>query len=408
MTIKIRDGATMQQLRARQSEGDGVLRVSKGLAVLNPHWAQKANGENYADTVLPDRLVDLVRGRESPKISWKEIRSAWTGVLKTLGEPHHLADLEDRLRVLIDERLDREVDLPWAIQEIFTQALIPTVMAKLSPQEAARIRRDQHSKLTRLMRTEPREDTTLETMRSAVIQIRSGRVARRVIGQRAKGTRAREVDLADPIVDLLPTLGMDRAAHAVTSVLTAVAGPPGAVAVCMLLELTRRADWAERIHGELAAVSADDYRRAPARSAPITYRFVREVLRLWSSPLVLTRVVRTELCVKDEELEEGDLFHLSPYFAHRDPQEWRDPEVFDPDRWLPDSGRGPAHSCAYAPFGWAPTSCIGAGLGLNELLLLCRLLVTEYRIEAPDVDDVEVVMAAVPLPLGFRGTLIER
>ena len=150
------------------------------------------------------------------------------------------------------------------------------------------------------------------------------------------------------------------------------------------------------------------FHAAPPRAAPATHRFVKEVLRVWSSPLALTRGVRTPLEVAGEKLEPGQQFHLSPYFAHRDPEAWEHPERFDPDRWQPGSGAGPAHACAYAPFGWAPTSCIGAGLGLVELILLCRLLTTEYRVEAPGVDDVEIFMGAVPLPQGFRGTIVRR
>ena len=104
----------------------------------------------------------------------------------------------------------------------------------------------------------------------------------------------------------------------------------------------------------------------------------------------------------------GQLFHLSPYFAHHDTRQWSDPDTFDPDRWLPEVDGGPADSCAYAPFGWSPTSCIGAGLGLTELMLLCYLFSTRYRIEAVDPQAVEMVMASVPLPVGFRGVINRR
>jgi len=144
------------------------------------------------------------------------------------------------------------------------------------------------------------------------------------------------------------------------------------------------------------------------RAAPVTNRFVRETLRKWSSPLVLTRVAQKPLAVDREMLEPGDLFHLSAYFVLHDPNEWDDPETFDPDRWLPGSGRGPARSCAHVPFGWSPTSCIGAGLGTIELMLLARLFTTRYRIDAIDPQNVEIVLASVPLPAGFRGVISRR
>lgn len=408
MTIEIRDSESMRQLRARREEGGGVFRVGDGLAVLDPHAAQEINAANYADVTLPDRLVDLLRGRKSKPISWKEVRAAWGSQLMKLAVPEQTAALDDRLRSEIDERLDREIDLPWAIQEIFTRALIPTIIANLSPSDVARLVRDQDYKLARLMRTTPRDERLGEQLRSALIQIRAGWVARRELRGRARGRRPRQLDLTDPIVEMLPVLGMDRAAYAVTTVLTAVSGPPGAVAVCMMLELARRPAWAARLEAELAAIPEARFHEAAVRVAPITYRFVKETLRMWSSPLVLTRVARTPLTVRDEHIDVDRLFHISPYFAHHSPHEWDDPDTFDPDRWLPKADRGPAHPCAYAPFGWAPTTCVGAGLGLTEMMLLCRLFSTHYRIEAIEPEKVEVVMASVPLPVGFRGVISRR
>ena len=174
MTIAIRDGESIQRLRARRDEGGGVFRIGKGLAVLDPRTAQEVNAASYTDMALPDRLVDLLRGRKSPQVRWKEVRAAWISQLTTLGKPRHVGELADRLDALIDARLDREADLPWAIQEIFTQALIPTIVANLSPRDLAKVLRDQRYKLTRLMRTTPREETLGE--KSARRSSRSGPV----------------------------------------------------------------------------------------------------------------------------------------------------------------------------------------------------------------------------------------
>lgn len=408
MTIETTDGAVIRQLRAGRERDGRVFRVGRGLAVLDPQLAHEVNASNFADRMMADRFVDLIRGRQSPGVSWKSLRDAWIARLGELSEPSAVAELEGRMEELADARLDRELDLPWAVQEIFTQALIPTVIAGLSPRDFARLRDDQSYKLTRLMRPGQRHDTRREKLRSAFLQIQAGRVARRELRGRAKGRRPRRLDLADTLVDELPNLGMDRAAFAVTMVLTAIAGPPGAVAVCMLLELVRRPEWAERLQEELAAIAPEEFRRSPIRAAPVTYRFVRETLRKWSSPLVLTRVVQKPLTVDGETLDPGDLFHLSAYFVHHDPEEWDDPETFDPDRWLPGSGRGPARSCAHVPFGWSPTSCIGAGLGTIELMLLARLFTTRYRIDAVEPETVEVLLSSVPLPVGFRGVISRR
>ena len=419
MTLPIHDSPLLGHLRAEQDRGQGVVRTAQGVAVLDPELAPVVNAENFNDTTLPDRLVDLLRRRKSPRVQWKEVRAAWVPNLQKLKEPSQIAALESRLRVLIDERIDREIggelggeiDLMLAIQTLFSRALIPTVIADLSPAEQRRVEADQDLKIGAVTGQEPPWGAALEGLRSSMIQVRASRVARRVLRQRSLGQRPRCLDLADPIVDLLPKLGPDRASHAVTSVLTAIAGPPGAVAVCLLFELSRRPEWAERIAREQATIDSETYHAGAMGAAPITHRFVKETLRRWSAPLILQREVRADLCVAglgagQEKLQAGEQFLASPYLIHHHASAWKDPEVFDPDRWLPDSPRGPAHSCAYAPFGWAPTSCIGAGIGLVQLMLLARLFSLEYQLRPANLDGVEFRLSAVAVPHGFRGSII--
>ena len=55
-----------------------------------------------------------------------------------------------------------------------------------------------------------------------------------------------------------------------------------------------------------------------------------------------------------------------------------------------------------------PTTCIGASLGTVQLMLLCQLLCTRYRIEVEEPEAVRMALAAVPMPMGFRGTVTRR
>lgn len=238
-------------------------------------------------------------------------------------------------------------------------------------------------------------------------QFRAGLAVRAEIRGRARGTRPRHYDLTDLVVDLLDRLRADRAAEAVTTVLTAIAGPPGAAAASPVYELVRHPRWVATIAAEMSGVDDAEFVATPQNTAPLTARFVREVLRLWSPPLFLTRMVRKEIAVPDGVLLPGQHYLLSPYMIHHDPRNWPDPDIFDPDRWLPDNTGRRAAGTHYLPFGFAPMSCIGAGMGLVVLMLLCRLLRTRYRIE-PDLPVPPVVLAAIPLrtvsPAASNGT----
>lgn len=127
---------------------------------------------------------------------------------------------------------------------------------------------------------------------------------------------------------------------------------------------------------------------------------------MWSPPLLLARVVRTPLDVPGGILGPGDRYLLSPFMTHHDPGAWPDPDRFDPDRWLPGASNGPTASTHFVPFGWAPTSCLGAAVGLTQLMLLCYLLRTRFRVEPTGQSG--LWLGAVPIPSGFAGRLVER
>lgn len=54
-------------------------------------------------------------------------------------------------------------------------------------------------------------------------------------------------------------------------------------------------------------------------------------------------------------LPRGCVVLVSPHFTHKDPDVWPDPDVFDPDRFLPENSLG-RHPHSFIPFRSAPRS----------------------------------------------------
>jgi cytochrome P450 len=391
----------LHDLRQRSAAEGGVFWVDdQRLAVFEPAAARRVSAANWRRLVMPDRFVDVVRRRRSAEVRWTTVRAAWLTRLRELTTAGHNAELVARMSRVIDARLGSDVDLVMLAQEVAVQSILPVIVTGLTDREHARLTQDVNQKLVRLVARRPFTGV-LSRLRFAAVQIRAGRVVRRVLRQRATGRRPRQRDLADPIVDLLPRLGMDRAMGAVTTVLTAVGGPPGSAAASLLYELVRHPQWTERLTAELRGLDPDTFAAAPTRAAPVTYRFVKEVLRMWSPPLVLVRPARVSLDVGPATLAEGCTYLLSPHVIHHDERYWPDADTFDPDRFLqPPAGRG-----HYVPFGWAPKACVGAEIGTIQLIALCYLMCTRYQLDVSDIDAVTMVCRFAPIPEGFRGRL---
>lgn len=399
----------IRELRTRCRAEGGVFRAPGGeLGVFEPEAAQKVHALNFADLTLPEKLEDLLRVREGEPVSWKQVRAAYLTRIRSLSEAEAIARLAERMGQLLEQRLGRPLDLRWVAHEVCSQALVPTVVAGLSSRDLERVLRDQELKLHRLLAVPRPEETFWQELRAIWIQMGAGTAVRRELRGRARGRRPRQLDLADPIVELLPALGIDRAVEAVTSVLTAIAGPPGAAAACLLYELTRRPDWVDRLKRELEPLALADLYGAPTRAAPVTHRFVKETLRMWGPPMVMTRFARVDLQLEQVHLEKGQRYFASPYFIHHDPKHWKDPETFDPDRWLAGAPHGPASGACYVPFGWAPTTCVGAGIGTTQLILLCHFMCTRYQLELSEPQSVRMMLSTVAQPLGFHGRLTRR
>jgi cytochrome P450 len=97
-----------------------------------------------------------------------------------------------------------------------------------------------------------------------------------------------------------------------------------------------------------------------------TRRILDEVLRLYPAGWLLTR-----RAIEDDHLGEyfvpkGTEIYVSPYFIQRHPDLWKDPEVFNPDRFELKGNQDRRHT-AMLPFSIGPRVCIGESLARLEM-----------------------------------------
>ena len=81
----------------------------------------------------------------------------------------------------------------------------------------------------------------------------------------------------------------------------------------------------------------------------------------------------------DTHLPAGTPLLLPLWAIHRDPAVYPDPDVFDPDRWLPEldsAGRRPS----FVPFGGGRHICLGEAFAWTEAAIVIATIVRRWRL----------------------------
>ncbi|HEY7146614.1 MAG TPA: cytochrome P450 [Streptosporangiaceae bacterium] len=375
--------------------------LQKGtLAILNPRLAQQVSTTNFADMTLPGhRLTAWLRPGRNPQVTWNAVRSAW---LAQLRDPALVRPLGARMASRFDEVLGTDIDFVDLAQQASTRALLPVAIDGLSPRDTSRVMDFIAIRATAQTPAGPPAQHQM-AWRTMTTHWPVAAIVHRELRARAAGRRPRRADLLDPLAgDLLRSLGGYQAVDSMLALLTALCGPPGAAAAGLLYELARHPLWARRLARELAPLDPAQL-TGPSRAIPLTGRFIKEVLRIWTPQAFVERSVRTPIRLPQASLTTRNDYVLSPYLLHRDTRYWKDPDTFDPDRWLPGAEGAPATGACYMPFGWSPRACIGARLALAQLVALCQLMCTRYRIEVAQLPATTIVLHSGPVPVNFRG-----
>lgn len=129
----------------------------------------------------------------------------------------------------------------------------------------------------------------------------------------------------------------------------------------------------------LAARRADAGSFADLQSMPYTLQVLQETMRLYPAGWMLTRRAIGPDRLGSCAVPPGADVFLSPYFVHRHPGFWENPERFDPDRFgMTRADR--RHRFAYIPFGAGPRHCIGENFAVYEMMLHLQGAVRRVRL----------------------------
>jgi cytochrome P450 len=105
---------------------------------------------------------------------------------------------------------------------------------------------------------------------------------------------------------------------------------------------------------------------------------LNETLRLYPPAFTIVREAIARDRLSGIDIPPRSIVMIAPWVLHRHKRMWRDPDVFDPSRFMPDAPPPPRF--AFLPFGTGPRVCVGAQFALTEAAIVLATLLPRLQL----------------------------
>ncbi|XP_023239640.1 cytochrome P450 4C1-like isoform X2 [Centruroides sculpturatus] len=172
-------------------------------------------------------------------------------------------------------------------------------------------------------------------------------------------------------------------------------------------------DFQQKVYEELYHIFGDDVDRKITTDDLKKMKYlecvIKEALRIYPPVPFIFRRNPSSLIVDGYNLPPNSSYIIGIHAIHHNPTVFENPEVFDPDRFLPENceKRNPF---AFLPFSAGPRNCIGQKYAMVEMKTILANILRQFKVHSLDPRDKIFVSADVVLrPIfGIRMTMEER
>ncbi|XP_023238259.1 cytochrome P450 4c3-like isoform X2 [Centruroides sculpturatus] len=159
-------------------------------------------------------------------------------------------------------------------------------------------------------------------------------------------------------------------------------------------------DAQEKVFRELNDIFGDDTNRTiktdDLKEMKYLERVIKESLRLHPSVPFILRRASEELKIGEYTIPRNSSIFVYIYGIHHNPEVYENPEIFDPDRFLPENCEN-RHPFAYVPFSAGPRNCIGQRFAMNVLKTVCANVLRNFKVRSTQHRDKVVVSGDIIL-----------
>lgn len=143
--------------------------------------------------------------------------------------------------------------------------------------------------------------------------------------------------------------------------------------------LAANPDWQMRLR-EQALARPGPLDAEGAKAAEDTGLALREALRLYPPLTTMVRQAIKPFELHGYTIPAGASCAIFPVWTQRDPQWWREPERFDPDRFAAPRAEHRRHPFAWAPFGGGAHRCLGLHFAEMQVKAVLHALLQRFAL----------------------------
>ncbi|MGW4242876.1 cytochrome P450 [Nocardia sp. NPDC004722] len=197
-----------------------------------------------------------------------------------------------------------------------------------------------------------------------------------------------ERDMLDVLISIKDEHGVPRfSASEITGIFISMmfAGhhTTSGTAAWSIIELLRHPEVLASVVAELDELYSDgaEVSHHALRQIPRLEAVLKEALRLHPPLIILMRIARDEFEVCGHRIEPGDMVAATPAVSNRLPEDFPDPDAFDPGRYLDPRQEDLTNRWTWIPFGAGRHRCVGAAFALMQLKAIFSILLRDWEFE---------------------------
>jgi sterol 14-demethylase len=148
-----------------------------------------------------------------------------------------------------------------------------------------------------------------------------------------------------------------------------------------VIELLRHPEVLSGVVKELDELYADGQEVSfhALRQIPQLEAVLKETLRLHPPLIILMRVAQGEFEVCGNRIEPGDHVAATPAISNRLPEDFPNPDSFDPGRYIDPNQEDLVNRWTWIPFGAGRHRCVGAAFALMQLKAIFSVLLRDWE-----------------------------